>query len=89
MAAGGAHGGGLVAHQKPVQLGDLVGNDYVVLSGLQAGERIVSGGVQKLADGMPIMEMPSGPPPGAGGPAGGGAGSGGGSGAGSGRGGGA
>jgi RND family efflux transporter MFP subunit len=67
----GEHGGGLVAHQKSVQLGDLVGNDYVVLSGLQAGDRIVAAGVQKLADGMPIMAMPAGPPPPAAGAAGG------------------
>jgi RND family efflux transporter MFP subunit len=55
---------GLVAHQTPVQLGDLIGNDYVVLSGLQPGQRIVTAGVQKLADGMPIAEMPAGPAPG-------------------------
>ena len=73
----GAPGGGLVAHQKSVQLGDLVGNDYVVLSGLQAGDRIVAAGVQKLADGMPIMALPAGPPPAAAGAAGAGGGSGG------------
>jgi RND family efflux transporter MFP subunit len=56
-----AAGAGLVAHQTPVQLGDLIGNDYVVLSGLQPGQRIVTAGVQKLADGMPIAEMPAGP----------------------------
>jgi RND family efflux transporter MFP subunit len=78
--APGAHqGGGLVVHQRPVKLGEVVGNDYVVLSGLRPGERIVASGVQKLGDGMPIAEMPAGPggPGGAGGPAGPGGGAGG------------
>jgi RND family efflux transporter MFP subunit len=59
---GGAGGGGLVAHQRPVKLGDLVGNDYIVLSGLQPGEKVVTSGVQKLFDGMPVMALPPGPP---------------------------
>jgi RND family efflux transporter MFP subunit len=70
-SSGGQHGagagsagssGGLVVHQRPVNLGEVVGNDYVVLSGLRPGDRIVASGVQKLADGMPIAEMPAGPP---------------------------
>ncbi len=75
---GGAPGGapaGLVAHQRPISVGDVVGNDYVVTAGLKPGERVVSGGVQKLADGVPIMEMPAGmgggAPAGPGGPGGG------------------
>lgn len=47
-------GGGSVAHQRPVQLGEVVGNDYVVLSGLKPGERVVVSGVQKLGDGAPV-----------------------------------
>jgi RND family efflux transporter MFP subunit len=45
---------GLVARQRPLQLGDVVGNDYVVLQGLQPGERVIVSGIQKLADGVPI-----------------------------------
>jgi RND family efflux transporter MFP subunit len=63
---GGPGGGGprYAAHQRPVTLGDVVGNDYVVQSGLHPGQLIVVSGVQKLTDGMPIMPLPAGPPPG-------------------------
>jgi RND family efflux transporter MFP subunit len=66
----GGPGGGAVAHQRPITVGDVVGNDYVVLGGLKPGDRIVASGVQKLADGMPIMPLPAGPPGGAGAPGG-------------------
>jgi RND family efflux transporter MFP subunit len=46
--------GHAVARQKPVRLGSIVNDNYVVLGGLQANERIVVSGVQKLADGAPI-----------------------------------
>lgn len=52
--------GGLVAHQKPVQVGPLVGNDYVVLGGLKAGDKVIVAGVQKIGDGAPVMELPKG-----------------------------
>lgn len=47
-------GNGLVARQRPVQVGEITGDDYVVTSGLKAGDRVVTSGVQKLADGAPI-----------------------------------
>jgi RND family efflux transporter MFP subunit len=47
-------GGTLVARQRAVQLGPVVGNDYVVLSGLTEGEQLVVSGVQKIGDGMPV-----------------------------------
>lgn len=43
-----------VAKQKPVQLGEIVGNDYVILDGIKPGEQIITSGVQMLADGMPV-----------------------------------
>ena len=49
--------GALVASQVPVRVGQIVGNDYVVRSGLEAGQRIVVSGVQKLANGAPIAPM--------------------------------
>ena len=52
-AAGGG-GPGLVARQRPVKLGPIAGDNYVVLDGLKPNERIVVSGVQKLADGAPI-----------------------------------
>jgi RND family efflux transporter MFP subunit len=47
-------GGALVAKQRPLELGELIGNDYVVKSGLKAGERIVISGIQKLGNGAPV-----------------------------------
>ncbi|HET7871886.1 MAG TPA: efflux RND transporter periplasmic adaptor subunit [Terriglobales bacterium] len=44
-----------VARQRVIEVGDLVGNDYVVLSGLQPGDRIIVSSVQMLADGMPVV----------------------------------
>ena len=60
----GPDGKGFVAHQRPVQVGEVVGNDYVVLSGIKPGERVATGGVQKLADGAPVtpQEAPPAPP---------------------------
>ena len=46
--------GGLVARQKPVEVGELIGNDYVVRSGVKAGDKIIVSGIQKLADGVPV-----------------------------------
>ena len=51
-------GGATVAHQRAVQLGPVVGNEYVVLSGLKAGEKLIVGGIQKIGDGAPVMVMP-------------------------------
>ena len=51
-----------VARQKGVTLGPLIGNDYVVLDGLRAGEQLITGGVQKIRDGAPVMV--GGPPAG-------------------------
>jgi RND family efflux transporter MFP subunit len=46
--------GKAVARQRPVKLGSIVADNYVVLGGLQPRDRIVVSGVQKLADGAPI-----------------------------------
>ncbi|MGB8888586.1 MAG: efflux RND transporter periplasmic adaptor subunit [Candidatus Korobacteraceae bacterium] len=47
--------GKLVAHQRPLQLGEITGNDYAVLSGLKPGDQVVVSGGQNLADGMPVQ----------------------------------
>lgn len=44
-----------VARQRVIQVGDLIGNDYVVLDGIQPGDRVITSGVQMLTDGMPIV----------------------------------
>ena len=46
--------GGLVAKQKPIEVGELKGNDYVVRSGLKAGETLIVSGIQKIGDGAPV-----------------------------------
>ena len=46
--------GGLVARQKPVQVGEVLGNDYVVRSGLKEGDKLIVSGIQKLGDGAPV-----------------------------------
>jgi RND family efflux transporter MFP subunit len=45
---------GVVARQKPITIGEVSGDDYVVRSGLMAGERIIVSNVQKLGDGAPV-----------------------------------
>jgi RND family efflux transporter MFP subunit len=51
--------GGYVVHQKPLQVGQIVANDYVVLDGLKAGDKIVISGTQFLVDGMPVVPQES------------------------------
>jgi multidrug efflux pump subunit AcrA (membrane-fusion protein) len=46
--------GGLVARQKPIEVGEVVGNDYVVRNGLKEGEQLIVSGIQKIGDGAPV-----------------------------------
>ena len=46
--------GKLVAHQKAVRIGEMTGNDYVVLDGIKAGDKIIVSGVQFLVDGAAV-----------------------------------
>jgi len=46
--------GKLVAHQKPLRLGEMSGNDYVVLDGIKPGDKIIVSGVQFLVDGATV-----------------------------------
>jgi RND family efflux transporter MFP subunit len=54
-------GGGLAAHQRAVTMGRLIGNDYVVLTGLKAGDKLIVGGIQKIGDGSPVQPGATGP----------------------------
>jgi RND family efflux transporter MFP subunit len=47
--------GKLVAHQKPLRVGEMVGNDYSVLEGIKPGDKIVVSGTQFLIDGAPVV----------------------------------
>jgi len=49
-----AANGGFVARQKPLKVGQMVGNDYAVLDGIKPGDRIIVSGTQFLVDGMPV-----------------------------------
>jgi RND family efflux transporter MFP subunit len=53
-------GGGLVAQQRAVQLGPIVGQSYPVLRGLAAGDRVIVAGMQKLRPGAPVVAAPTG-----------------------------
>ncbi len=48
-------GNGHVAKQRAVTLGDTVGNNYAVTSGLMPGDRVIVSGTQFLVDGSPIQ----------------------------------
>jgi len=50
--------GKLVARQRAIKTGPIVGDAYAVLEGLKPNERVVVSGVQKLADGAPIAPAP-------------------------------
>jgi RND family efflux transporter MFP subunit len=45
---------GAVARQKPVMLGELIRDEYIVTSGLKPGERVIVSNLQKLGDGLPV-----------------------------------
>jgi RND family efflux transporter MFP subunit len=47
-------GGQTVARQRAVQLGQIIGNDYMLLGGLKEGDKLVVSGVQKIGDGAPV-----------------------------------
>ena len=58
-------GTGFVARQRPVQIGEVRGNGYVVKGGLKPGERLIVSGIQKIGDGAPVKPEPAaaGAPP--------------------------
>jgi RND family efflux transporter MFP subunit len=45
---------GLVARQRPIEVGEVLGNDYIVKSGVRPGDRLIVGGIQKIGDGAPV-----------------------------------
>jgi RND family efflux transporter MFP subunit len=45
---------GAVARQRPVSLGEIIGEDYIVRSGLKPGEKVIVSNLQKIRDGAPI-----------------------------------
>lgn len=65
-------GGALIARQRQITLGPMIGNEYIVQSGLKPGDKLITGGIQKIGDGVPVQAAAPGAPPGEGrgGPAG-------------------
>jgi RND family efflux transporter MFP subunit len=51
-------GGTLVAKQRAIKVGPIAGDNYSVLEGLKPGDRVVTSGTMKLADGAPIQAAP-------------------------------
>jgi RND family efflux transporter MFP subunit len=47
---------GIVARQEQIQVGDILGNNYVVTGGLKSGDHIITSGFQFLVDGAPVKE---------------------------------
>ena len=56
-------GGKLVARQRVIRVGPIVGDDYPVLEGLKPGDQVVVSGAQKLVEGAPIAPAPETPAP--------------------------
>jgi RND family efflux transporter MFP subunit len=49
------NGGSYVARQKPLKVGQTVGNDYEVQDGLKPGDKVIISGTQFLLDGAPVI----------------------------------
>lgn len=49
------NGGSYVARQKPLKIGQTVGNDYEVQEGLKPGDKVIISGTQFLLDGAPVI----------------------------------
>ena len=49
------NGGAFVARQKPLTIGQTVGNNYEVQGGIKAGDKVIISGTQFLMDGAPVI----------------------------------
>jgi len=49
------NGGAFVARQKPLKIGQTVGNDYEVQEGIRPGDKVIISGTQFLMDGAPVI----------------------------------
>jgi RND family efflux transporter MFP subunit len=49
------NGGAFVAKQKPLTIGETVGNNYEVREGIKPGDKIIVSGTQFLVDGVPVI----------------------------------
>jgi RND family efflux transporter MFP subunit len=49
------NGGSFVARQRPLKIGQTVGNDYEVQDGIKPGDKVIISGTQFLLDGAPVI----------------------------------
>ncbi len=49
------NGGSYVARQKPLTIGQTVGNDFEVQDGIKPGDKVIVSGTQFLLDGAPVI----------------------------------
>jgi len=49
------NGGSFVARQKPLKIGQTVGNNYEVQDGIKPGDKVIISGTQFLLDGVPVI----------------------------------
>lgn len=49
------NGGSYVARQKPLSIGETVGNDFEVRDGIKPGDKVIVSGTQFLLDGAPVI----------------------------------
>jgi RND family efflux transporter MFP subunit len=49
------NGGSFLARQKPLTIGQTVGNDYEVQDGIKPGDKVIISGTQFLLDGVPVI----------------------------------
>src|SRR5580692_3687213 len=50
-------GGAYVARQKPLTIGQTVGNDFEVQAGIKPGDKVIVSGTQFLLDGVPVIPL--------------------------------
>jgi RND family efflux transporter MFP subunit len=48
-------GGAFVAKQKPLTIGETIGNNYEVRTGIKPGDKVIVSGTQFLIDGVPVI----------------------------------
>jgi len=51
------NGGAFVAKQRPLTIGETVGNNYEVRDGIKPGDKVIVSGTQFLLDGAPVVPM--------------------------------
>ncbi len=49
--------GGFLAKQKPLTIGETVGNNYEVRDGIKPGDKVIMSGTQFLMDGVPVVPV--------------------------------